>query len=272
MGIFDEPVVDTRTSNDVGPIKYIPGHLIDRKDVTVYQFRSNLVIIKDIDHVVNLNTLNFVLEKVTGIENCAKIVGDFIIIKNTEKSSKIFRLILDSVLSKLHLAYDYMSGLPVDIYEALNRIDVLQIEHIEIKNHQEDVVENGIEPLVSGINTFDGVWIIESCEGHYDPNDPAYDTDWQCCAYIVFTVDSMKELNILSSSIEKNIKIMWDYFQLSDNEDWSTKAWFKNNGLLLTFDGGVTNTQFEFAYKYMAIEQEKVFEQIKYLGELLHGN
>jgi hypothetical protein len=40
---------------------------------------------------------------------------------------------------------------------------------------------------------------------------------------------------------------------------------------MLTFDGGNSDTQFEFAYKYMAIEQERVFEQIKYLGKLLHG-
>lgn len=272
MGIFDEPIKDTRITQDKdGPTRYLPGHLIDHKDVTVYQFRPNIFIIKDIDHVVNLTTLNYVIQRVTGVDNCSKMVGDFIVIKNTEKSSKFFRLIIDKVLTKLNLAYDYMSGLPVEDYTSLTRIGALQIEHIENKGHQEDVVENGIEPVVSGINTFDGVWIIESCEGHYDQNDPAWNTDWQCCAYVVFTVNSMEELNILSSSIEKNIKTMWDYFQLSDNEDWSTKAWFKNNGLLLTFDGGITNTEFEFAYKYMAIEQEKVFEQIKYLGELLHG-
>ena len=104
MGIFDEPVVDSRTSNDGGPIKYIPGNLLDRKDVTVYQFRPNLFIIKDIDHVVNLNTLNYVLEKLTGVSTSCKMTGHFIVIKNTEKSPKIFRLIIDSVLSKLHLA------------------------------------------------------------------------------------------------------------------------------------------------------------------------
>ena len=271
MGIFDEPVVDTRTSNDGGPTKYIPGYLIDHKDVTLYRFRSNLFIIKDIDRAINVSSLNHVLEKLTGVKNCGKVVGDFIVIKNTNKKPNSFRFILDKFLTEFGIVYDHMSGLPVEIYENLNKIDALQIEHIEVKDHQENIIEKGIEPLVNGINRFDGVDIIESCEGHYDKNDPAYDTNWQCCAYIVFTVDSMKNLNIISSSIEKNIKIMWDYFQLSDNEDWSTKAWFKKNGLMLTFDGGNSNTEFEFAYKYMSIDQEKVFEQIKYLGELLYA-
>jgi hypothetical protein len=230
-----------------------------------------LFIIKDIDHLIDLTVLNHVIEKTTGIENCGNMIGDFIIIKNTEKSSKSFRLILNNFLSKFGLVYDHMSGLPTEVYENLNRLGALQIGHIEIKDHQKDIVECGIEPLVSGINIFDGVDVIESCEGHYDQNDPAYDTDWQCCAYIVFTVDSMKNLNIFSSSIEKNIKIMWNYFKLFNHEDWSTKAWFEKNGLMLTFDGGNSDTQFEFAYKYMAIEQERVFEQIKYLGKLLHG-
>ena len=131
MGIFDEPVADTRVSDYEGPTRYLPGHLIDHKDVTVYQFRPNIFIIKDIDHVVNLTTLNYVIQRVTGVENCSKMVGDFIVIQNTEKSSKFFRLIIDKVLTKSNLAYDYMSGLPVEDYTSLNRIGALQIEQIE---------------------------------------------------------------------------------------------------------------------------------------------
>ena len=123
--------------------------------------------------------------------------------------------------------YKIIKDLPENLELLSDKEIYLLLEDPDFKDHQKDIVECGIEPLVSGINIFDGVDVIESCEGHYDQNDPAYDTDWQCCAYIVFTVDSMKNLNIFSSSIEKNIKIMWNYFKLFNHEDWSTKAWFE---------------------------------------------
>jgi len=50
--IFDKPVPDPKVKQGDGPIKYIPGQLLDKKDLTLYQYQDNVMVILDYDQKV----------------------------------------------------------------------------------------------------------------------------------------------------------------------------------------------------------------------------
>jgi hypothetical protein len=109
--IFDKPVPDLRVSQDEGPTKYIPGHLLDKKDLTLYQHKNNVMVILDYDKKVNIDVMNEVLFRT--IEGGAVRKNEYIIVvTKKELNRKTFRNVIDKILYSQDLRYDYMSSLP----------------------------------------------------------------------------------------------------------------------------------------------------------------
>ena len=59
--IFDKPVIDPRVNQGDGPPKYIPGQLLDKKDLTVYQHKDTTMVVLDYDQKINIDVMNEVL-------------------------------------------------------------------------------------------------------------------------------------------------------------------------------------------------------------------
>ena len=59
--IFDKPVIDPKVDQGDGPPKYIPGQLLDKKDLTLYQYQDNVMVILDYDQKINVDVMNEVL-------------------------------------------------------------------------------------------------------------------------------------------------------------------------------------------------------------------
>jgi len=110
--IFDEPVPDPKVSQDGGPIKYIPGQLLDKKDITLYQHKDGVMVILDYDKKVNVDVMNEVLFRT--IEGGASRKNEYVIVasKKQELNRKTFRNVVDKILYSQDLRYDYMSSLP----------------------------------------------------------------------------------------------------------------------------------------------------------------
>ncbi|SVC88587.1 uncharacterized protein METZ01_LOCUS341441 [marine metagenome] len=168
---------------------------------------------------------------------------------------------------------DYMENtncIPIAVYPILKKNNHLD-ELPEIVEHTDEWVEYGVVPLVKTLMNYPGVEIIKSCHGHYNPKDPTWTTDWICYAFVVFKVDELKTLNIISNQLRKTLKLMLQYFQLDDREDWSVKHWYENNGILLSYVGDTKgDTLFEIAFRYEAKGQEKIFQLIEHLGKHLN--
>lgn len=109
--IFDKPVPDSRVEQGDGPKKYIPGPLLDKKDLTLYQHKDTTMVILDYDQKVDVETMNEVLNKT--IDGGALRKGEFVIAVSQKKlNRKMFRNIIDKIIYSQDLRYDYMSSLP----------------------------------------------------------------------------------------------------------------------------------------------------------------
>jgi len=160
-------------------------------------------------------------------------------------------------------------SIPLVVYPILKKNNHLD-EMPEIIEHTDKHLEYGVIPLVESLMTYPGVEIIKSCHGHYNPRDPTWITDWVCYAFVVFKVDELKTLNIISNHLRENLKLMLQYFQLDDREDWSVKHWYEKNGILLSYVGDTKgDTLFEIAFRYEAKEQDRAFQLIDHLGRKL---
>ena len=109
--IFDEPVPDPKVRQDSGPIKYIPGPLLDKKDITLYQHKDDVMVILDYDKKVNVDVMNEVLFRT--IEGGASRKNEYVIVVTKKQlNRKTFRNVVDKILYSQDLRYDYMSSLP----------------------------------------------------------------------------------------------------------------------------------------------------------------
>jgi len=109
--IFDEPVLDPKVDQSKGPKKYIPGQLLDKKDLTLYQHKDNVMVILDYDKKVDVNLMNDVLEQT--VEGGAKRKEEYVIAMSGKViNRKMFRNIIDKIVYSQDLRYDYMSSLP----------------------------------------------------------------------------------------------------------------------------------------------------------------
>ena len=163
--------------------------------------------------------------------------------------------------------------IPVAVYDILvSNKHLDEITENNIIEHTDEWVEIGMVPLIKSLMTFPGIEIIESCNGHYNPNDPTYE-DWICYAWVLFKVDSISSLNKLTSSLKRSLTQTWQYFQLDDREDWPVKNWYINNGVLLSFAGTEDDdTMFEITFRYEANQQSQIFKIIDYLGRNLQSD
>jgi hypothetical protein len=112
--IFDEPVRESKVRQDGGPIKYIPGPLLDKKDITLYQHKDSVMVILDYDKKVNVDVMNEVLFRT--IDGGASRKNEYVIVasKKQDLNRKTFRNVVDKILYSQDLRYDYMSSLPKD--------------------------------------------------------------------------------------------------------------------------------------------------------------
>jgi hypothetical protein len=167
------------------------------------------------------------------------------------------------------IRFETSNIIPIVVYPILKKNNHLD-ELPEIIEHTDKRIEYGVIPLVKTLMTYPGVEIIKSCHGHYNPRDPTWITDWICYAFVVFKVDELKTLNIISNHLRENLKLMLQYFQLDDREDWSVKHWYENNGILLSYVGDTKgDTLFEIAFRYEAKDQDRAFQLIDHLGKKL---
>jgi len=165
--------------------------------------------------------------------------------------------------------FETSNVIPVAVYPILKKNNHLD-DIPEIIEHTDEYVEYGVTTLVESLKTYPGVEIIKSCHGHYNPRDPTWNIDWVCYAFVVFKVDELKTLNIISNHLREKLKLMLQYFQLDDREDWSVKHWYENNGILLSYVGDMEgNTLFEIAFRYEANDQDRAFQLIDHLGKKL---
>ena len=113
--IFDKPVPDPRVEQDDGPIKYIPGQLLDKKDLTLYQYQDNVMVILDYDKKIEVDVMNEVLFRT--IEGGAVRKNEYVIVvTKKELNRKTFRNVVDKILYSQDLRYDYMSSLPKTLH------------------------------------------------------------------------------------------------------------------------------------------------------------
>lgn len=168
------------------------------------------------------------------------------------------------------ISFEFSTTVPVALYPILKENDQIIIPADTSDYHTDLYVEEGIKPLIKALMEFPGVQIIQSCQGHYDKNDPTHLTDWLCCAYVVYTVTNIVALNKLTSELNRNFTKMFQHFQLDDREDWAVKKWFSENSLVTSYghEEG-TGTVFEISFRYMVEEQSRVWSMIEYLGSQL---
>ena len=113
--IFDKPVPDPKVKQGDGPIKYIPGQLLDKKDLTLYQYQDNVMVILDYDQKINVDVMNEVLFRT--IEGGAVRKNEYVIVvTKKELNRKTFRNVVDKILYSQDLRYDYMSSLPNNLH------------------------------------------------------------------------------------------------------------------------------------------------------------
>ena len=113
--IFDKPVIDPRVNQGDGPPKYIPGQLLDKKDLTVYQHKDTTMVVLDYDQKINIDVMNEVLYRT--IEGGAIRKNEYVIIVSKKQlNRKMFRNVIDKILYSQDLRYDYMSSLPKNLH------------------------------------------------------------------------------------------------------------------------------------------------------------
>ena len=113
--IFDKPVPDPRVKQGDGPIKYIPGQLLDKKDLTLYQYQDNVMVILDYDKKIEVDVMNEVLFRT--IEGGAIRKEEYVVVVTKKQlNRKMFRNVIDKILYSQDLRYDYMSSLPNNLH------------------------------------------------------------------------------------------------------------------------------------------------------------
>ena len=153
--IFDEPVLADQ-SKGPGPKKYIPGTLLDKKDITMYQHKDNVMVIIDYDKKVDIDLTNQVLKKT--LKGGAKRKEECVVAISGKKiNKKMFRNIIDKILYSQDLAYDYMSSLPNNLKNNDINFSKEKIEDDIVKLHHSKYQEEGtlrwdlLSPVEQGV-------------------------------------------------------------------------------------------------------------------------
>ena len=154
--IFDEPVLDPKVDQSKGPKKYIPGQLLDKKDLTLYQHKDNVMVILDYDKKVDVNLMNDVLEQT--VEGGAKRKEEYVIAMSGKViNRKMFRNIIDKIVYSQDLRYDYMSSLPNKLNNNVINFSKKKIETDIVDIHHSKYEEAGtlmwdlLSPIEQGI-------------------------------------------------------------------------------------------------------------------------
>ena len=157
--IFDKPVPDPRVKQDGGPIKYIPGQLLDKKDLTLYQHKNNVMVILDYDNKIKVDVMNEVLFRT--IEGGAKRKNEYVIVasKKQDLNRKTFRNVVDKILYSQDLRYDYMSSLQNNLHN--NVIDFKDTKELTKDIHKSSYRQEGtlsweyLSPVEQGCIVFE---------------------------------------------------------------------------------------------------------------------
>jgi len=157
--IFDEPVPDPRYKPGDGPIKYIPGQLLDKKDLTLYQYQDNVMVILDYDKKIEVDVMNEVLFRT--IEGGAVRKNEYVIVvTKKELNRKTFRNVVDKILYSQDLRYDYMSSLPKNTLHN-NVIDFKDTKELTEDLHKSTYEQEGtlswelLSPIEQGCIVFE---------------------------------------------------------------------------------------------------------------------
>ncbi len=233
----------------------------------LFKYTKNTYILKEINHQINLEHLNLLINKIlknrNELDNKAKVNRairylNFVVIGGYASITEDILLeLIKQFLNEYNIKFEYKLT-PILPEELLKIKKVLPVTSFR-KGEQcggvtadTSSIEPGVEPLCKAISLYNGIETFSSCEGHINNNNGTF--------YILFTHNSKKDLDAFTLALWESLEKVYEKFP-------------KTPRILLMFDFGhwphLKCTYFEIRIFYKEFEQDLVFESMKYLSDLL---
>ena len=166
--------------------------------ITINTWKNNYIIAHDPHSKIEIDSLNklFVslVDKIGGSDQDsierAKRKGEYLLIAgHANIKYELLARTFQDFLKQFEIGYDWRGESSADNISLFNELNILPTEDPStgaigggVPDDNQNEIELGILPLVTILNTFDGIRTFGSCEGHYVKSDflNAY-ISWTAC-------------------------------------------------------------------------------------------
>ena len=245
--------------------------------ITINTWKNNYIIAHDPHSKIEIDSLNKLLVSLVDIER-AKRKGEYLLIAgHANIKYELLTRTFQDFLKKYQIGYDWRDKISTEDISLFNELNLLPTEDPTTGATGGGVpddtveIESGILPLVTVLNTFDGIRTFGSCEGHY------VDSDFPLSAYISWTACNINGLNYSTFLLKNAINGIWEKRKLNDDENFNEKQ--LTNRITLSFNTGYWKPArlrtaplpgenfYHFLFNYRYKFQEIVFNIINDIAE-----
>ena len=213
--------------------------------ITINTWINNYIIAHDPHSKIEIDSLNklFVslVDKIGGSDQDsierAKRKGEYLLIAgHANIKYELLARTFQDFLKQFEIGYDWRGESSADNISLFNELNILPTEDPStgaigggVPDDNQNEIELGILPLVTILNTFDGIRTFGSCEGHYVKSDFLN-------AYISWTACNINGLNYSTFLLKNAINGVWEKRKLNDDENFNINQII--NRITLSFNTG----------------------------------